>query len=356
MSAAAATISPVLEVDRVTVEFNVSARTWRRGGDRLRAVDDVSLQLAAGEVLGLVGESGCGKTTLGRTIVGLHTPAGGTIRFHGADVHGLRGDRLMDFRRRAQIVFQDPYASLNPRMTVQEIIREPLRTHRVGDRGAQIGRVAEVLSLVGVDHEAMELYPHAFSGGQRQRICIARALALEPELIVADEPVSALDVSIQAQVVNLIADIQERLGLSMIFIAHDLAVVRHVADRVAVMYLGAIVETGTTAEVFGAAAHPYTQALLAAVPIPDPVRERGRTRPALTGDVPSPIDLPTGCRFHTRCPIAMEICRRVSPELEAVPGGSPRHVTACHAVASPRRSEGGQAAIRVPPTQGAKST
>ena len=356
MSAAADTIGPVLEVDHVTVEFNVSARTWRRGGARLRAVDDVSLHLAAGEVLGLVGESGCGKTTLGRTIVGLYTPAGGTIRFHGADVHGLHGDGLMDFRRRAQIVFQDPYASLNPRMTVQEIIREPLRTHRVGDRRAQIGRVAEVLSLVGVDREAMELYPHAFSGGQRQRICIARALALEPELIVADEPVSALDVSIQAQVVNLIADIQERLGLSMIFIAHDLAVVRHVADRVAVMYLGAIVETGTTAEVFGAAAHPYTQALLAATRSsilcvsaaaagprsPGTCRARSTCRPA-AGSTP-------------RCPIAMEICRRVAPELEAVPGGSPRHVTACHAVASPRRSEGGQAAIRVPPTQGAKST
>jgi oligopeptide transport system ATP-binding protein len=347
--------SPVLEIDHVSVEFDVSARSWRRAGEKLRAVDDVSLEIAPGEVLGLVGESGCGKTTLGRSIVGLYAPTAGTIRFRGADVHRLRGDALMQFRRKAQIVFQDPYASLNPRMTVQDIIREPLRTHGVGDRRSQLDRVAEVLALVGVSREAMALYPHAFSGGQRQRICIARALALEPDLIVADEPVSALDVSIQAQVVNLIAGIQGSLGLSMLFIAHDLAVVRHVADRVAVMYLGTIVESGPSTDVFGSAAHPYTQALLSAVPIPDPARERGRSRIAVTGDVPSPIDLPAGCRFHTRCPIAMEICTRVSPELERVPGGGSMHVTACHAVMHPGPPGRGHTAIRVPPTQGAES-
>jgi len=324
---AAAIESPVLEVDHVSVEFDVSARSWRRGGEKLRAVDDVTLEVGAGEVLGVVGESGCGKTTLGRSIVGLYTPTAGTIRFQGADIHKLRGDALMEFRRKAQIVFQDPYASLNPRMTVQDIIREPLRTHGAGDRRRQLARVAEVLALVGVSPEAMGLYPHAFSGGQRQRICIARALALEPELIVADEPVSALDVSIQAQVVNLIAEIQATLGLSMIFIAHDLAVVRHISHDVAVMYLGKIVERGPAEQVYEHAQHPYTQALLSAVPIPDPQKERSRTRILLEGDVPNPVHPPSGCRFRTRCWKAQPQCATEEPQLVDRGAG---HPVACH--------------------------
>jgi oligopeptide/dipeptide ABC transporter ATP-binding protein len=321
----------LVDVRALTVEFDVAARSVRRDRKRLRAVDDVSFVVKRGETLGIVGESGSGKTTLGRTILGMHRPVAGTVLFDGQDVTQLSRASLKMFRRRSQMIFQDPYGSLDPRMRVGDIIAEPLVAQGVGSAPDRRRRVAQLLDLVGLPAGAAARYPHAFSGGQRQRIGIARALAVGPELIVADEPVSALDVSIQAQIVNLLSDLRQELDLTMIFIAHDLAVVRQVAHRVAVMYLGRIVELGDTENVLRSPRHPYTKSLLASVPDPDPVVAARPRRPIIQGEVPSPIDLPSGCRFHTRCPIAMPVCKAVDPRLITDVAGS----VACHAIFPP---------------------
>jgi oligopeptide/dipeptide ABC transporter ATP-binding protein len=291
----------------------------------VRAVDGVSFALDKGETLALVGESGCGKSTTARLVLRLIEPTTGTVQFEGTDITSMSGQPLRKLRRRMQIVFQDPFASLNPRMTVGDILEEPLVVHRIGDRVARRARVNQLLSLVGLASYHSQRYPHEFSGGQRQRIGIARALAVEPALVVCDEPVSALDVSIQAQVVNLLKDLQARLGLSYLFIAHDLAVVKHMANRVAVMYLGKIVELAAKDTIFSQPLHPYTRTLLTAIPRPDPHRKGERQIPG--GDVPSPMDPPSGCRFHTRCPFMTEKCKQEEPPLREVAGA---HLSACH--------------------------
>jgi oligopeptide/dipeptide ABC transporter ATP-binding protein len=298
----------------------------RRGRGAVRAVDDVSLQLRRGETLGLVGESGSGKTTLARTIVRLLEPTAGTIRFDGRDITQASRRELRPLRRRMQIVFQDPLASLNPRRRVSGILAAPLRLHGV-PRAEIPGRVAALAARVGLGPEYLDRYPHELSGGQRQRVGIARALALEPSLVVLDEPVSALDVSIQAQIVNLLADLQEELGLAYLFVAHDLAVVRHVSDRIAVMYLGRIVEQATAEDLYAKPIHPYTAALLAAAPTPDPHARRGRHRIVLRDEPPSGAAIPSGCAFHPRCPRARDRCRVEVPRLSAYPDG---HLAACH--------------------------
>ncbi len=295
----------------------------------VHAVDGVSFDIVKGETLGLVGESGCGKSTTGRAILQLHRPTAGSVFYEGKDLVKLKGESLRKTRRRMQMIFQDPYASLNPRMTVGQIITEPMLIHDMTTQKDTQGHAERLLKLVGLNPAYTSRYPHEFSGGQRQRIGIARALALEPALIVCDEPISALDVSIQAQVVNLLEDLQAKLGLTYLFIAHDLSMVRHISDRVAVMYLGIIVELTTRDELYSHALHPYTQALLSAVPIPDPAIEANRKRIILTGDVPSPVNPPSGCRFRTRCPIAAEICKQIKPEFREV---SPGHWVACHMV------------------------
>jgi len=291
----------------------------------VRAVDGVSFQIFRGETLALVGESGCGKSTTARLVLRLIEPTAGSVRFEDADITALRGNAMRRLRRRMQIVFQDPFASLNPRMTVAEILEEPLIVHGIGDRVARRARVEQLLALVGLAPYHAGRYPHEFSGGQRQRIGIARALAVEPALVVCDEPVSALDVSIQAQVVNLLKDLQARLGLSYLFIAHDLAVVKHMADRVAVMYLGRIVEIGPKDAVFANPRHPYTRVLLSAIPRPDPHRRLARQ--VAGGDVPSPANIPSGCRFHTRCAFVIDRCRTEDPALHPI---EPGHLSACH--------------------------
>jgi len=316
---------PLLEVDGLVKHFAVKAGYFGGDGGVVHAVDDVSFALDRNETLGLVGESGCGKSTTGRLVLRLLEPTSGTICFDGTEIHSLRGRALRDLRRRMQIVFQDPYASLNPRMRVQEILAEPMVIQ--GRRREVKARVPQLLDMVGLHSEHATRYPHEFSGGQRQRIGIARSLALDPDLVVLDEPVSALDVSIQAQVLNLLAELQERLGLAFLFIAHDLSVVRHISDRIAVMYLGKIVEIGAAAAIYSGAGHPYTQALLSAVPEPDPRRERIRRRIVLEGDLPSPIDPPTGCRFRTRCWKAQELCETEEPALVDRGQG---HPVACH--------------------------
>ena len=315
--------APILVARDLVKHFPVRKGLFGRVAAVVKAVDGVSLSVAPGETLALVGESGCGKSTLGRMLLRLIDPTSGSVSFMGEELTGL-DERAMRARRRdLQIVFQDPYASLNPRMTVADILGEPLKLHAVVPAAERAARVAELLRLVGLRPEHARRYPHEFSGGQRQRIGIARALAAEPKVIVGDEPVSALDVSVQAQVINLLEDLQRRLGLALVLIAHDLAVVKHVATRVAVMYLGRIVEEGPAEEIFASPRHPYTQALVAAIPRPDPGAPRRRL--LLEGDVPSPIDPPPGCRFHTRCPHARPRCRSEDPALS----GAPR-ATACH--------------------------
>lgn len=294
----------------------------------VRAVDGISFDIQKGETLGLVGESGCGKTTAGRTLLGLYPATSGKTIIDTHSVHDAKGSELMHIRRKAQMIFQDPYASLNPRWTVNAIVSEPLRVHKIlSSQQERDARVKDLLELVGLNARHINRFPHEFSGGQRQRIGIARALASDPLFIVCDEPISSLDVSIQAQVVNLLEKLQDQLGLTYLFVAHDLSMVRHICDRVAVMYLGVIVEIAEKNELYEKPLHPYTQALLSAVPVPDPRAERVRKRTILVGDVPSPINPPSGCRFHPRCPVAIEKCKTITPEWREA---APQHWVACH--------------------------
>lgn len=296
---------------------------------QVMAVDDISMEIMEGETMGLVGESGCGKSTTGRAILQLIKPTSGKVYYDDVDLTLLQGEELRRMRRNIQIIFQDPYASLNPRLTVEAIVSEPLEVHGIGNKKERRERTQELLSLVGLQPSLLNRYPHEFSGGQRQRIGIARALALQPSFIVCDEPISALDVSIQAQVVNLLEELQESLGLTYLFIAHDLSMVRHISTRTSVMYLGKLVEMADRDELYNNPLHPYTQALLSAVPVPDPVRESKRQRIILEGDVPSPINPPSGCNFHPRCPVAIDICDKETPEWREV---APGHMAACHVI------------------------
>ncbi len=320
--------SPILEVSDLRMHFPVTTGVvLRKTVGMVKAVDGVSFSIQPGETLGLVGESGCGKTTLGRCVLRFYKPTSGEMHFRGEDLTNIQGGRMRELRKDMQMVFQDPYSSLNPRMTAGQIIGEPLQIHRLASNSRQAReRVEEILTLVGLDPSMASRYPHEFSGGQRQRIGIGRALAVDPSLIVCDEAVSALDVSIQAQIINLLKDLQRQLGLTYLFIAHDLAVVRHVADRIAVMYLGKIVEIAPRDDIYANPLHPYTRALLSAVPVPDPAVEAMRERQIIVGEVPSPLNPPSGCVFHPRCPIAQDDCAVDVPELREL---RPGHWVAC---------------------------
>ena len=320
----------ILRVEDLKMHFPIYRGVFQRQVGAVRAVDGVSFDVQRGETLGLVGESGCGKSTTGRAILQLYKPTGGNVHFEGADLVKLRGgEEMRKMRRRIQMIFQDPYASLNPRMTVEQIVGEPLLVHNAATGKEIQERVAHLLETVGLNPAFSTRYPHEFSGGQRQRIGVARALALQPSFIICDEPISALDVSIQAQVVNLLEELQEQFNLTYLFIAHDLSMVRHISRRVAVMYLGVIVELTTRDELYLNPLHPYTQALLSAVPVPDPMVDAQRKRIILEGDVPSPANPPSGCRFRTRCPIAVPSCAESRPEFREI---KPGHFVACHLV------------------------
>jgi oligopeptide transport system ATP-binding protein len=324
----AAAAPALLDVRGLVMHFPLTQGViFQRKVGAVRAVDGVSFTIRKGETLGLVGESGCGKSTTGRAILQLYRPTSGTVQFEGVELTRLKGEALRKMRRKVQMIFQDPYASLNPRMTVGSIIGEPLDIHGLARGKEKQQRVEELLRVVGLNPYFANRYPHEFSGGQRQRIGIARALAVNPSFIVCDEPISALDVSIQAQIINLLEQLQDEFGLTYLFIAHDLSVVRHISDRIAVMYLGKIVELADRLELYEQPMHPYTKALLSAVPIPDPTIERKRERIILTGDVPSPVNPPPGCNFHTRCPLADTICREQEPEFREI---TPGHWAACH--------------------------
>jgi oligopeptide/dipeptide ABC transporter ATP-binding protein len=316
--------APLLQVDNLRKYFPIHGGVLQRVVNNVKAVDDISFTVNTGEVVGLVGESGSGKTTVGRTLLRLEQATSGDVQFDGVDVMGLGASQMRAYRKRMQIIFQDPYASLNPREKVRDILTHPLRLHQIGNPPEHEDRAAALLEKVGLSRDHLDRFPHEFSGGQRQRIGIARALAVEPEFIVADEPVSALDVSIQAQVINLLEDIKTDLNLTMLFIAHDLGVVEHICDRVIVMYLGRVMEIASTADLYARPNHPYTQALLSAVPIPEPGKRRNRV--ILKGDIPSPINPPSGCVFRTRCPIATPECAALVPELKSVGVG---HTSAC---------------------------
>jgi len=328
----------LLEVRDLVKHFPVRRGVLRRTVGAVRAVDGIDLDVRPGETLGLVGESGSGKSTAARTILRLLEPSGGSVVFDGEDVTKADSKALRALRPRMQMVFQDPYASLNPRMTAGSTVLEALKTNRIGSAAQRRRRVGELLELVGLDPDLQNRYPHEFSGGQRQRIGIARALATEPRFVIADEAISALDVSIQAQIVNLLDDLKAELGLTYLFISHDLSMVRHISDRTAVLYLGKVAELGSSQDVWERPLHPYTLALLSAVPVPDPVRESGRERLVLPGDPPDPADPPSGCRFHTRCAFATDVCRTDEPSLRDL--GTPRapHVVACHHAERVRRA------------------
>jgi oligopeptide transport system ATP-binding protein len=335
----------LVEVENLKVHFPILTGLFQRETGRVRAVDDISFEIRKGETFGLVGESGCGKTTTGRAVIRLRQPTDGQVRFDGKDLLTVSRRDLRRMRRRMQIIFQDPYGSLNPRMTVGSIIAEPLETHDLARGKARLERVRELLRLVGLNPNYTNRYPHEFSGGQRQRIGVARALAVEPEFIVCDEPISALDVSIQAQVLNLLVELRETFGLTYLFIAHDLSVVRHISDRVGVMYLGKLVEVGPPSAIYTQPGHPYTRALLSAVPIPDPKAERQRKRVILTADVPSPANPPSGCRYHTRCWLyerlgRPEQCRTEDPPLRGI---GDDHQAACHFAEEAQQSDVGVA-------------
>jgi oligopeptide transport system ATP-binding protein len=319
----------LLRVEDLTMHFPIFRGVFQRQVGAVRAVDGITFDIMRGETLGLVGESGCGKSTTGRAILQLYRPTAGNVEFDGVDLVNLKGEDLRKTRRKMQMIFQDPYASLNPRMTVADIVGEPLMVHNVATRAEIQERVNHLLELVNLSPSFAGRYPHEFSGGQRQRIGFARALALQPSFIICDEPISALDVSIQAQVVNLLEDLQEQFNLTYLFIAHDLSMVRHISNRVAVMYLGVLVELADRDTLYKSPYHPYTQALLSAVPIPDPIADANRKRVILEGDVPSPANPPSGCRFRTRCPIADKICSESRPEFREV---QPGHFVACHMV------------------------
>jgi oligopeptide transport system ATP-binding protein len=316
----------LLHVDDLKMHFPIYRGVFQRQVGAVRAVDGVSFDVKRGETLGLVGESGCGKSTTGRTILQLYKPTSGAVTFDGTNLVTLKGEQMRQMRRKMQMIFQDPYASLNPRMTVAQLVGEPLIVHSAATGAEITERVAHLLELVNLNPAFATRYPHEFSGGQRQRIGVARALALQPSFIICDEPISALDVSIQAQVVNLLEELQEQFHLTYLFIAHDLSMVKHISDRVAVMYLGVIVELATRDELYAKPLHPYTQALLSAVPIPDPVADAKRKRTILQGDVPSPANPPSGCRFRTRCPIAEAVCAETRPEFREI---RPGHFVAC---------------------------